>query len=63
MTDESRETPAKAPEQNLQDRGSQASPAVEFQQLAAGAREVLISHQGQIYRLRETRNGKLILNK
>ncbi len=63
MTDEPRETPAQPSEQNPQDRGAQPSPAVEFQQLAAGSREVLISHQGQIYRLRETRNGKLILNK
>ncbi|MCA9145537.1 MAG: hemin uptake protein HemP [Planctomycetales bacterium] len=33
------------------------------QDLLQGAKEVLISHHGEIYRLRETRNGKLILGK
>lgn len=28
-----------------------------------GANEVVITHRGQIYRLRATRNGGLILNK
>lgn len=28
-----------------------------------GQREVLINHAGQVYRLRHTRNGKLILTK
>ncbi|MCA8983076.1 MAG: hemin uptake protein HemP [Planctomycetaceae bacterium] len=36
---------------------------ITFQQLAAGASEVLVEHDGQVYRLRLTRNGKLILNK
>ena len=31
--------------------------------LLQGAKEVLILHHGEIYRLRETRNGKLILGK
>jgi hemin uptake protein HemP len=31
--------------------------------LLGGSREVLIDHRGEIYRLRETRSGKLILNK
>lgn len=31
--------------------------------LFRGRQEVLIRHQGEIYRLRITRNGKLILNK
>lgn len=34
-----------------------------FNDLAKGAREVLIEHQGMVYHLRLTRNGKLILNK
>lgn len=34
-----------------------------FSQLAQGSHEVLVEHEGQIYRLRLTRNGKLILNK
>ncbi len=36
---------------------------VSFSQLAKGKREVLLEHEGQLYRLRLTRNGKLILNK
>jgi len=31
--------------------------------LLQGAREVLIQHQGQLYRLQATRQGKLILTK
>jgi hemin uptake protein HemP len=37
--------------------------AVAFETLAQGAKEVLIQYGGQVYRLRLTRNGKLILNK
>lgn len=36
---------------------------VAFQELAGGRREVLIEFNGQIYTLRATRNGRLILNK
>jgi hemin uptake protein HemP len=38
-------------------------PQVSFTDLARGFREVIIEHQGQIYRLRVTRNEKLILQK
>ena len=31
--------------------------------LLAGRREVVIEHGGELYRLRHTKNGKLILNK
>jgi hemin uptake protein HemP len=31
--------------------------------LLSGAKEILIEHHGEYYRLRETRNGKLILIK
>lgn len=34
-----------------------------FEQLATGADEVQITFQGQIYRLRRTRNGRLIMTK
>lgn len=34
-----------------------------FESLAQGANEVIIEHQGEEYRLRLTRNGRLILNK
>ncbi|WP_339743266.1 hemin uptake protein HemP [uncultured Rubinisphaera sp.] len=36
---------------------------ISFSQIAKGKREVLLEHEGQLYRLRLTRNGKLILNK
>jgi hemin uptake protein HemP len=41
----------------------QALPRVSFESLARGKSEVLIEFRGQLYRLRATRNGKLILNK
>jgi hemin uptake protein HemP len=34
-----------------------------FVDLAGGRNEVQIEHRGQVYRLRVTRHGKLILNK
>jgi len=39
-----------------------ASP-IDSEQLLQGQREVQIRHQGEIYRLLVTRNGKLILQK
>lgn len=36
---------------------------VDSRDLFRGAREVLIEHSGETYRLRLTRNGKLILHK
>ena len=36
---------------------------IEIQEIMQNAREVEISHEGQIYRLRITRNRKLILTK
>jgi hemin uptake protein HemP len=41
----------------------EALPRVSFESLAQGRSEVLIEFRGQLYRLRATRNGKLILNK
>ncbi len=38
-------------------------PVVTSQSLFKGAQEIAIEHQGSIYRLRITRQGKLILNK
>ena len=32
-------------------------------QILAGGREVIIDHEGVVYRLRHTKNGKLILTK
>lgn len=39
------------------------SPVVPSEQLFGPAREVIIVHLGTVYRLRRTRNGKLLLNK
>ncbi len=36
---------------------------VSSRQLFAGAREVRIKHRGECYRLLETKNGKLVMNK
>ncbi|MBI3462356.1 MAG: hemin uptake protein HemP [Planctomycetes bacterium] len=40
-----------------------AARQLESQELLRGEREVLILHSGEVYRLRLTRNGKLILQK
>lgn len=40
-----------------------ASPPLRSEELLGGRREVQILHEGQIYRLLLTRNGKLILQK
>jgi len=40
-----------------------APPALISQRLLQGQREVLIRHGGETYRLRHTRNDKLILTK
>ena len=36
---------------------------INFSTLANGQRELTIEHEGQFYRLRVTKNGKLLLNK
>jgi hemin uptake protein HemP len=38
-------------------------PRISSEQLLGGAREVLIEHEGETYRLQRTRAGKLILTK
>ncbi len=43
--------------------GSIQPPPLDSQQLLQGRRELQILHQGQIYRLQQTRQGKLILTK
>lgn len=40
-----------------------AHPSIESNALLRGTREVLIRHGGEVYRLRHTRNDKLILTK
>lgn len=36
---------------------------VSFEELAGGRAEISIDHEGQRYRLRATKNGRLLLNK
>jgi hemin uptake protein HemP len=48
------------PLSNLND---DSRPQVDVRQLMGGHREITIKHAGQDYRLRITRNGKLILTK
>lgn len=42
---------------------AESSQVVDSQRLLAGAEELLIRHGEQVYRLRHTRQGKLILTK
>lgn len=44
-------------------RTTDNSRRINSQSLLAGAKEILIQHADQIYRLRETRSGKLIMHK
>jgi hemin uptake protein HemP len=43
--------------------GVAAGRTLKSEEILAGHREVLILHQGEVYRLRVTRRGKLILQK
>lgn len=38
-------------------------PTIPFEDIAQGSNEVLIIFEGQVYRLRRTRNDRLILTK
>ena len=60
MIDEPHPTPI-AP--NLQAPLSASARQMDSDALFDGTREVRIDHHGQEYRLRQTRNGKLILTK
>ena len=52
-----------AQQQSQTQRTSDDSRRINSQSLLAGAKEILIQHADQIYRLRETRSGKLIMHK
>ncbi|MEQ9406680.1 MAG: hemin uptake protein HemP [Fuerstiella sp.] len=58
MTDDD-SAPPKNPKTDLRP----AETPVRFTQLADGKNELTIEHEGQLYRLRATKNGKLLLNK
>jgi hemin uptake protein HemP len=53
-----------APAHSEDSPGETESPiAYDSGDLLKGQREIIIRHHGEVYRLRLTRNGKLILNK
>ena len=56
-------TDIKLLEQRLQNERLNARPTIPSGWLFSKNDEVLIAHQGEEYRLRRTRNGKLILTK
>ncbi|AFL53422.1 hemin uptake protein HemP [Sinorhizobium fredii] len=60
MTPKDTDTPRSSPAPSATNR---SQPIVESHELFRGASEILISHDGAIYRMRITRQGKLILNK
>ena len=52
-----------APVQNLDPARCAAPATIDSASLLCGNREALIVHAGEVYRLRLTRNGKLLLTK
>ena len=54
------EPPGSQKPQTVEETGPRV---VQSNEILQGASEVLILHDGQTYRLRRTKNGKLILNK
>lgn len=59
MSQTNHQPPAVAPKPET----SKATRSIASSSLLAGAKEILIQHADQIYRLRETRSGKLIMHK
>lgn len=60
MSDERAGASSSPPAAQFNDGGTRT---VEIEALLAGAREIVIVHKGERYRLRVTQNGKLILTK
>lgn len=55
--------PSQASQPAPQPSAVPAQPALDSSQLLGGRKQVAISHGGELYSLRLTRNGKLILTK
>lgn len=55
--------PANAPADASHAQERAAVQLVSSAELMRGARELIITHEGERYRLQQTRNGKLILTK
>jgi hemin uptake protein HemP len=58
-----RPVPDRSPRALHEDRPGHAQSQIDSQALFKGATEIVIDHEGAKYRLRITRQGKLILNK
>jgi hemin uptake protein HemP len=63
MNTEENHTTSSAEETSITRATPGTPPAVRFDELSQGENEVVIEYQDQHYRLRVTKNGKLILNK
>lgn len=55
--------PSQAPQPEPQSAAAPTPPALDSSQLLGGRKQVAINHGGELYSLRLTRNGKLILTK
>ena len=58
-----RKSPASTPTPHLSQQAASASRTLESRDLMQGCSQIEIVHRGEIYRLRITRQGKLILTK
>ena len=63
MLDRARAFPHSTPGSPPFDAFAPPLPRIDSRRLLEGGRELVIDHEGQQYRLRLTRNGKLILTK
>lgn len=63
MTTEARPHPDREPQEREAERIKDSSPSLSSDALLQGQKAVTISHNGSVYRLQATRQGKLILTK
>ena len=62
MAEEQPQPPVERPDERKAEPGAPAD-TISSEELFRGTREVRIRHAGEVYRLRLTRSGKLILHK
>ncbi len=63
MIAEARPDPEREPQEREPERNKDSSPSLSSDALLQGRKAVTISHNGSVYRLQATRQGKLILTK
>lgn len=63
MTAKARPHPDREPQEREAERIKDSSPGLSSDALLQGQKAVTISHNGSVYRLQATRQGKLILTK